>query len=130
MKKRISSKAVDRVISYETACDELGEQPVNEQAMKKNGFTEDEIIYRKLKTISRAINGKNWKPDMMNTNEKKWFPIFAVDQTSSLGLVFRYSGCDYSSACATDASRLCFRSKEDSDRAGKTFTELYAKFIK
>jgi len=128
-KNFFSKSVIDRVISYQTACDELDEEQINEIDMKRNGFTDDEIVYRKLKTISKAIND-GWKPDMMDTNQKKWFPVFRIDPSSPSGLVFCYSYYDCSVAIATDASRLCFESKEKSDHAGKTFTALYAKFIK
>ena len=69
-KEFFSKKTTDRVKTYEDACAELDEQPMNESEMKKNGFTDDEIVYRKIKTITEAIND-GWKPDMMDTNQKK-----------------------------------------------------------
>lgn len=127
-KEFFSEKVTDRIKTYEDACRELNKAPINEAEMKKNGFTDDEIVYRKLKTITEALND-GWKPDMMDTNQKKWFPVFRIEPSSPSGLVFDDSNYDCWYAMAADSSRLFFESEEKSDHAGTTFIALYAKFI-
>jgi len=78
--------------------------------------------------LTEAIND-GWKPDMMDTNQKKWFPVFRIDPSSPSGLVFGSSRYYHSNADAADASRLCFESEKASDHAGKTFTEVYKNII-
>ena len=127
-KKLISDNVMDRIKTYEDCLEETGEIPVNEAELKQQGFTDDEIVYRKLKTITRAIN-EGREPDMLDTNEKKWFPVFKVDHSSPSGFVFysAYYGCSLANAGGT--SRLCFKSEALAIFAGKTFIDLYIKFI-
>jgi len=120
-----SSSIIDRIKSYEDACAELGEEPLNESEMIKSGFTQDEIDYRKLKTITKAYN-EGWVADYNNPDQKKWCPWFNF---SPSGVRFGVSVCSTSYADAGRAARLCFKDKATSDAAGKQFTELYAKFI-
>ena len=127
-KEFFSEKVTDRIKTYEDACRELNKAPINEAEMKKNGFTDDEIVYRKLKTISKAIND-GWKPDMMDTNQKKWFPVFRIEPSSPSGLVFDGSSYDCLYEIAAGASRLCFKSDELATYAGSQFTELYRTLI-
>ena len=118
-------KITDRIKSYLDACVELGEEPLCESKLKSLGFTDDEIDYRKLKTITKAYN-EGWEADYNDPNQKKWVPWFVF---SPSGVRFYGSGYDDSDASAGLAARLCFKDQETSDAAGKTFTELYAKFI-
>lgn len=121
-----SNKITDRVKTYEDACTELGEQPMDEAKLKQLGFTDDEITYRKIKTVTKALN-EDWEPDMFNTSQYKWYPWFKV---SSGGFVFDDTYYDYSFAIAGNASRLCFKSDELATYAGKQFLQLYSDFIK
>ena len=127
--KLLSDDVTERIKTYEDCCEETGDIPVNEATLKELGFTDDEIVYRKLKTITKAIN-EGYKPDMLDTSEKKWFPVFKVDNSSPSGFVFRYSGYSCSNAAAGGASRLCFKTEALATFAGKTFIDLYVKFIK
>jgi hypothetical protein len=128
-KKLLSDDVTERIGSYEDCCEETGDIPVNEATLKELGFTDDEIAYRMLKTITKAIN-EGHEPDMLDTNEKKWFPVFKVDNSSPSGFVFFYSNYCFSYAAAGDASRLSFESEAKATFAGKTFIDLYVKFIK
>jgi len=122
---------IDKIESYEDACIVNGESPIYYTEIAKCDsvqLTSDEIIYRQLKTITKAIN-KGRVPNMLDTSEKKWFPVFKVDPASPSGFVFCYSDYRSTAAYAGNASRLCFFSEADSDYAGKTFTDLYAKYI-
>ncbi|MCL2291204.1 MAG: hypothetical protein FWC34_10990 [Bacteroidetes bacterium] len=120
-----SMSIMDRIRSVEDACAELGQKPVNEPLLRDSGFTEDEIIYRKLKIVTKALN-ENWEADYEDPNQKKWFPWFSV---SSGAFVFGDANYAYSYANAGGASRLCFKSEELAEYAGKQFIELYKKFI-
>lgn len=120
-----TQKITVRIKSYLDACAELGEEPLSESQLKSLGFTDDEIDYRKLKTITRAYN-EGWEADYNNANQQKWIPWFVF---SPSGVRFNDSYYDCSFAGAGRAARLCFKDKATSDAAGETFTELYAKFI-
>ena len=124
-KEFFSMNITNRIKTYEDACDELGEQPINEDLFRSAGFTEDEINYRKIKTITRALN-EGWVADYTNDKQEKWWPWFRV---SSSGFVFDGTNYYYSSADAGDGSRLCFKDSDLAEYAGKQFTELYKNFI-
>ena len=118
-------KITDRIKTYEDACRELKKDPIYESAFKANGFTIDEINYRKLKTITNALN-ECWVPNWTNSNENKWQPYFRL---SSGGFVFDGAYCAYSVATAGDTSRLCFKSDELATYAGQQFIDIYRGFM-
>ena len=120
-----SGNITDRIKTYEDACAELEEVPVDVEDMLSRGFTMDEINYRKIKTITRALN-EDWVADWNDSNQSKWYPYFRV---SSSGFVFCDTAYDDSSASAGSGSRLCFMSSDLAAYAGKQFTELYRDFI-
>lgn len=128
-KEFFSQKITDRIKTYEDACVELGEEPLDEKAMLKAGFTPDEIIYRKIKTIVKALN-EGWVPDMLDTDQYKYYPYFEVDKSSPSGFGFCGTNYGYSYASADSGSRLCFKNRELAEYAGRQFLELYADFIK
>lgn len=119
-----SQSITERVKTYEDACAELGEMPVDDNAMLAAGFTEDEITYRKLKTITKALN-EGWYPDWSDGNEKKWMPWFKA----SSGFAFDVTDYCYSYASAGCASRLCFKTEALAEYAGRQFNDLYKAFI-
>lgn len=125
-KEFFSQKVTERIKTYEDACSELGITPIDESVLLSNGFTKDEIAYRKIKTITEALN-EGWKPNWNNENQYKWTPYFYPN--SSSGFVFRYAVYSDSLADAGDGLRLCFKSDELATYAGKQFTELYKEFI-
>jgi len=124
-KEFFSMKITDRIKTYEDACKELGIEPLDESEMIEAGFTPDEIIYRMIKTITKALVG-DWKTNWEDGSQKKWYPWFKV---SSGGFVFYVAPYRYSGADAGSASRLCFPTEELAIYAGKQFIELYKKFI-
>ena len=121
-----TGKIADRIKTYKDACDELCLEPVDIQVMKSVGFTDDEITYRKIKTITEVLN-EGWKPNWSNRDQKKWIPYF--NTLSPLGFAFDGAGYDCARPNAGGASRLCFQSEELAIYAGKQFTELYKNFI-
>jgi hypothetical protein len=90
-------------------------------------FTEgstDEIAYKKLKVVIRAIN-QGWIPDWNNTDQYKWWPWFVL----SSGFGFSRSDYGYGRTSTLVGSRLCFESEEKSNYAAKQFIDLYEEFI-
>jgi hypothetical protein len=107
--------------SFEDACEELGIS----MAITNGLETSDEVAYKILKVIVKAIN-QGWTPDWSNTAQRKWYPWF---QVSSSGFGFSGSGyvCDLTYAVV--GSRLCFETEEKSDYAAKQFIEIYKTFL-
>lgn len=123
-KEFFTQSITERVKTYEDACTELGTEPINEKVMLTAGFTEDEIVYRKLKTITKVLN-EGWYPNWSDTNEYKWIPWFRV----SSGFAFYDTTYGYSHADAGNASRLCFKTDALAEYAGRQFNDLYEAFI-
>lgn len=118
MKKDIK----ERVTSYETACQELGEEPI----VDFGNDTKDEIAFKKLKTIIRALN-EGWVANYRDNTQLKWLPWFKVLASSGFGFGDTYYG--YSAPVAGDAARLCLRDKNLAIHAGKNATEIYKGII-
>ena len=114
-------KVTDRIKTFEDACSELKVNPTF------TGLTIDEIAYRKLKIIAIVLN-EGWKPDWSDSNEYKYYPYFKY---------FKYKpGFGFSSTLYgrwdTDpsvGSRLCFKSPELAEYAGKQFGSIYRDFL-
>jgi len=121
----LSEKLTDRIKTYEDACRELNKVPINEKEMRRKGFTDDEIVLRKIKTITEALN-EGWKADWEDGNQKKWVPWFSV---SPSGFVFGNTYYYCSHPDASYASSLCLKSDELAAYAGSQFTELYRTLI-
>lgn len=71
------------------------------------------------------VLNEGWKPDYSNTNERKWYPYFSL--SSGFGFYGSYYGCD--SVYSTSGFRLCFKSEELANYAGKNFTKYFKKYI-
>lgn len=120
----------ETVKTYEDACEVLGVEPMDEQAMAAAGFRPDEIARRKLETITAALND-GWKPDWNNTSQAKWVPWFYIEPNqeegaTSAGLAFAFTCRVPTSTAACFGSRLCFKDARVARYAAQQFTELYA----
>ena len=115
-----------RVKTYADACAVLGIEPMNEAVLVKLGFTNDEIAYRKLKTIAEALN-EGWRPDWANSNEYKYWPWFVYNPASA-GFSCAYGLRGFEFGCAF-GSRLCYKTRELATYAGRQFEGLYNDFL-
>ena len=93
-KQKIAGRKFDEIRTFEDACEEIG---INPLSIFSDIDTCDEIAYKKLKVIAKAIN-QGWTPDWTNTNQKKWSPWFDL----SSGFGFSVSVC----YCARTRMRL------------------------
>ena len=109
-----STSIIDRIDSYEDACAELGEEPMDEN-LRAIGFTDDEIDYRKLKTITKAYN-EGWVADYNDPDQKKWVPWFNF---SPSGVRFNNSNYNNSNANAGHTARNCFSKEMETLPLGK-----------
>lgn len=125
-KEFFSDKITDRIKTYEDACHELGESMLNELSGYINGLTLDEICYRQLKMITEALN-EGWTPDWSDGDQPKYFPYFYTG--SSSGFASESTDCYYSRPVAGCGSRLCFKTRELAEYAGRQFVDLYKGFM-
>jgi hypothetical protein len=110
----------NEIKTFEDACEELGIST----AQFFGTETSDEVAYKKLKVIIKAIN-EAWIPDWTNTNQMKWFPWFYL----SSGFGFSRSYFNFDDSAASVGSRLCFETEEKSDYAARQFIDLYEEFL-
>lgn len=120
-KEFFQKKSFKDIKTFEDACSELEIDP---KGVFHESDSPDEVAFKKLKVIIRAIN-QGWKPNWNDSNERKWWPWF----TLSSGFGFSVSGYDNANARTTVGSRLCFQDKERSDYVATQFIDIYKAFL-
>ena len=116
-----------RVKTYADACAVLGIESDNDEVLTKLGFTKDEIAYRKLKTIAKALN-ESWEPDWTNRNEYKYWPWFVYNPAAA-GFADAYAYGAASTTSTYIGSRLCFKTDALARYAGMQFNDIYNDFL-
>jgi hypothetical protein len=89
--------------------------------MQDEDISEDEpcFLIRDFNIYALAyVLNEEWIPDYSNTNERKWYPYFSLS-----------SGFVFSDSAASSGFRLCFKSEELANYAGKNFTKYFKKYI-
>lgn len=115
-----------KIKTFEEACKALKLDPVkslpNVTGMPK--LHQAAIIaHAKLVIIAEALN-EGWKADWENGNWDKYYPWFKM---SGSGLSF--NGFDFQYSFSGVGSRLCFKSSELAEYAGKKFIKLYKEYF-
>lgn len=93
-------KDLETIKTFEDACRKLFLDP---ESVTKPEDTSDEAAYKKLKVVTKAVNG-SWIPDWNNDSRRKWYPRFNL----SSGFGFSHSGYLWSGTNTHVGSRLCF----------------------
>lgn len=88
------------------------------------GLEQDEIAYRIIKLLAKSLN-EGWEPDWSNSGEYKYYPWFEMRGSSG----FLFSGYDYWATASGVGSRLCFKSRELAEHAGRNFTGVYEELM-
>lgn len=122
-KEFFSQKITDRIKTFEDACELLN---IDSSIGKLDSDSADIQAYKQLKIIVEALN-EGWKPNWNDSNERKWYPYF--DMRTSSGFGFSHSDFGRWTSSTTVGSRLCFKSEELAEYAGKQFTEIYKQFL-
>lgn len=120
-----SGKITDRVKNYNDACIELGLIPETDESLNKLGFTKDEIAYRKLKVIAKALN-EGWVPDWSDDDQYKYYPWLVYSNSSA---AFRFYLTTYAVTAADVGSRLCFKTRDIAAYAGTQFIDIYNDYL-
>ncbi|MDR3141942.1 MAG: hypothetical protein LBU37_09495 [Tannerellaceae bacterium] len=115
------------VKTYADACAIIGIEPIVDEVLLKLGFAKDEIAYRKLKTIAKALN-EGWEPDWTNSNQNKYWPWFLYNPNSA-GLSCALTAHAASHASTSIGSRLCFKTHELAAYARENFRDLYFEYL-
>jgi len=109
--------------TIEDACKATGTDP---ETIKLPGLTDDELAYRQLKTIVKAINNDENFPDWSDRSQAKWFPWFWVLPSGS---GFSFSYFSYGVAHSAVCSRLSFNSEKACEYAIEQFKEIYKRYL-
>ncbi len=96
----------------------------------------DEMAYKRLKVITRAINtnpetGKTWTPNWNDSSETKYQPWFEIEADAERPAGFGFSDGAYGRwhTLTLCGSRLCFESAEGYYHAMEHFRDEYLPFI-
>lgn len=147
----------DRVKTFEDACNELGQDhPLVVQylqtssAYRGDALSEDLIAYLKVRIITAALN-EGWTPQF-TTDEYRYYPWFVLytqkeidemkeenkrrvlgrsngNANASAGVACSNTGVASSSSSASYGGRLCFKTEELAEYAGKQFLDIWAEFM-
>ncbi len=106
----------------------------DEQLMAQ--FEPDEIAYKKMKVITRALNTdpetkEVWQPDWINYDQWKYYPWFNMnpDEKDAAGVGFSDGDCVLTVTHSSVGSRLVFKTRELAKYAGTQFTEIYKEYF-
>ncbi len=100
-----------------------------------NACDSDDIAYKRIKIITRAINRdpktkEFFKPDYTDSNYKYWIYFgIKADAKRPSGFAFSDSGYDLTRTAADSGSRLCFKNYETYQHFKEYFTDEYLPFI-
>ncbi len=81
----------------------------------------DVRAYMILRLLAESLN-EGWQPNWDDEDEINYYPWFDMRGSSS---GFRFGGCDCWLSNSTVGSRLCFKSQELAEYAGKQFVDVY-----
>lgn len=124
-----SDKITDRIKTLEDVIEQVGIKEKDNISIifDYNGQNKDMIsiqAYSKLILVARVLN-EGWTPNWDDSNESKYYPYF--DMRSGVG----FSGSSYAiwNTHTAVGSRLCFKSRELAEYAGKQFEAIYKDFL-
>ena len=123
-----SENVMERIKTFADACLEVTVSENMKILLDYNGIDGDMLsaqAYAKLTLISRALN-EGWVPDWNDSDQYKYVPYFS-DHKSGFG--FSNSHYVIWIAATSCGSRLCFKSPELAEYAGKQFIEIYNQFL-
>jgi hypothetical protein len=124
IKFKPTPKAVtDRI---KTIADVLADHNLTQEEFDEEclGMEPDEVAYRLLVMLAKSLN-EGWRPDWNDHSESKYYPWFEMGGSSG----FRFDACDLWYTNSNVGSRLCYKTRELAEHAGKNFLEVYERFM-
>lgn len=116
-------KSYKDITSFEKAC-ECQNINVSVFNSKLEGLTKDEIAFRKLKIIVKAIRSfANWIPNWSDSSQRKWRIWFDLEKGFSVWYT------NYNAASTTVPSALYVESDEQANFLGNTFLDLFKDYL-
>ncbi len=113
--------------SFEDACKKLGiEALLPDFGMIPEKSQIPMLAHYQLCIIVEAING-GWVPDWTDWSQYKYYAWFRMGSAS--GSAFSYDDYANWTSHSTASSRLCFKTREMAEYAGKQFEQLYKDYF-
>ncbi|MBD3748534.1 MAG: hypothetical protein IE931_03465 [Sphingobacteriales bacterium] len=126
-KKVFQLDVKSRITSYEDACEELEREQIELSDFNFLPAKDREAAFgfHQITTIIEAYN-EGWQPDWTDSNETKYYPWFRL-VGSGVGFSYDVYGCGDSHTYV--GSRLVLKSSDLAIHVGKTFIDIYNKFL-
>ena len=127
-KEFFSENIIDKIKTFKDAIDSLPKDDLDVvsyyEMCNAHITSKHATSYIKIVIIIKALN-EGWSPNWNDSNEAKYYPWFSFVS----GFGFSNSDYDCTNANADVGSRLCFKSRELSDYAGKQFQSIYNNYL-
>lgn len=123
--KEIPKDIKEKIKTLQDAIEKLGEDDEDVKALRviENLDIPKHIISQLQSIIIVKALNEGWIPDWSNSSQYKYFPWFDMENSSSGGFV--YHDFVYWYTYSIVGSRLCLKSRELAEYAGKQFKEIY-----
>lgn len=108
--------------SFTDACKKLG---LDYKDMSYYTGTNDEVAYKKLKVIIRALND-GWEANFANMDVWKYYPWYRAEQGT--GLIFSMA-CPQNAALMVSGDFMCSKTGEIATYAAEHFQTLYIELL-
>lgn len=89
-----------------------------------DGMQDDEKAYKLLKFLALSLN-QGWTPNWKDSNEYKYVCWFEMDSSSG----FRFHDYVRWHTFSSVGSRLCFKTRELAQHAGKHFLDVWKQYM-
>ena len=129
-KEKINEKrrtVIHRVKSYESACKELGIQPISPEKPYEQICSKRMDAVYKMSVIIKALNGGK-RLKARDFEAERWYPTFHFSKPGST-FQFNKSVCERGTYNMMNGTLFALRTKELSDYCGKHFIWLWKDII-
>lgn len=125
--EKLNVNITERVKTFEDALEVTGRPAMPDFSNVPEDLKEYFEAQYKVVVIAEALN-EGWVPNWNDHYQEKWFPWFHHPMSSS-GFVFHDTHYSFSHATAGRGSRLCFKSSELAEHAGRQFIDIWNKIL-
>ena len=115
--------------TFEDACKALSiSETLPDVSNIPEEFSKSIIAFYKLCIIAKALNGE-WIPDLLNSNQIKFYTYFYLDNGGVAGFAYRSSNIGLGLTYSHFVSRLCVKDRETAIFFGEQFEAIWKDYI-